>query len=142
MPPIGPIDLPPNVVPPVAVATAQRAKSIAAVLGTLAGIFVVAAIGMVFGKSHHDHELVYGVAIWEVGLCTPMYFFIRRAMRASRAATRAAADPGTKWTLVGKLVVAADDRGIPMPDLTFKVSGGQRTMLLAVPAAHVVNRDP
>jgi hypothetical protein len=73
-----------------------------------------------------------GSAVFMVGVTgVACLFGVRRAHRTMAAARRAAADPGSTWTLVGNLVVAADDRGQPAPQHSFKVTRSLRAALLA-----------
>ena len=52
----------------------------------------------------------------------------------------AATDSKHTWRLSGKYIIGADPAGVPQPELTFKVNAKNRTMLLAVPRAEVVDR--
>ncbi|HEX5060830.1 MAG TPA: hypothetical protein VFV99_15790, partial [Kofleriaceae bacterium] len=65
----------------------------------------------------------------------------RNASRATRAANVAKSDPSYTWRLSGKFVIATDGPGVPHPELSFKVNGKIRTMLLALPQAEIVNRS-
>ena len=62
----------------------------------------------------------------------------RNASRATRAAKAASTDPSYTWRLFGKDVFADDAAGVPHPELSFKVNGKLRKMLLHVPRASVV----
>jgi hypothetical protein len=63
---------------------------------------------------------------------------VRNASRATRAAKVASADSTYTWRLVGKHVFADAATGVPHPELSFKVNGKLRKMLLHVPRASVV----
>jgi hypothetical protein len=136
---LGLVDLPPTAVSPVAAAAASRAKSFAGFFGILAVLFSIAAIAMPSEKKRHryssDSAYEAGEVAGRIIACgaflIPTFFFVRRARRATAASQRAAADKTWRWTLVGKLVVAYDDRGAPRPELSFKTTAGQRAMLLA-----------
>jgi hypothetical protein len=64
----------------------------------------------------------------------------RNASRATRAAQIAKTEPSYTWRLSGKYIIAADPAGVPHPELSFKVNAKNRTMLLALPRAEVVDR--
>jgi hypothetical protein len=147
------IQIPGERLVPIARDTASNAKSVAGVLGF---VFVIMTIAMfsVLGddkdaskstdsaeRTGHAVGRVLGVLI--VAGLPGLFAFraARRGSRAARAAEVAAADPLTTWQLAGKLIVA-ERAGIPQPQLSFNVSGKSRTMLLAVPRAEVIDRQP
>jgi hypothetical protein len=139
------IEIPAERVPPVATDASGAAKNVAAVVFFIMFIFVVAAIGVMTGGSTKSSgetdgvSLAFGMLFW-VGLFAFIGFrFARNASRATRAANLAKTDPRYTWRLSGKHVIAADGAGVPRPDVSFKINGKLRTMLLAVPRAEVVD---
>lgn len=144
------IAIPAERVPPVAKDMASTSKNIAAVLLFLCGLLAIATISVAVGDTPsgdldapknsaeaagHAVGMIIVIALF-AGL--PGWFGLRaarNASRATRAANLAASDPSYTWQLSGKYIVAVDAQGAPRPELSFKVSGKLRTMLLAVPRA-------
>jgi hypothetical protein len=146
------ISIPSERIPPVAREAASSAKTIAGVLGFVCVVLTIAMFSVVFDdkddKTPTDSAERAG---YKVGKALSVVLFAglpglfafraaRRGSRATRAADVASADPQTTWRLAGKLVVA-ERGGAPVPELSFKISGTGRTMLLAVPRAEVVDRS-
>ncbi|HEU4610608.1 MAG TPA: hypothetical protein VFS15_00970 [Kofleriaceae bacterium] len=151
------IAVPAERVPPVASDMASSSKTLAGVLLFFCAIMAIAMIGVVTGDSKssaNDYEpkdsaeaaghavgMIIGVGLM-AGL--PGWFGFRaarNASRATRAGNVAKSDPSYTWRLSGKYIIAADGHGAPHPELSFKVNGKLRTMLLAVPRAAVVDRS-
>jgi hypothetical protein len=146
------IAIPAERVPPVARDMASSSKSIAGVLFFLGAIVAIGALGAL-GEGTHDDDrpknsaeaagnavgavlgagIIFGVPGW-FG-----FRAARNASRATRAASVAKTDPSYTWRLAGKYIIAADGHGAPHPELSFKINGKLRTMLLALPRANVVS---
>jgi hypothetical protein len=126
----GSISLPRTAVVPIAIAAARRAKLIAIVMAICAATCLLFGVADVIDGSRNarnDAASIFWVAVFGIS-CG---FAVRRAKRMTAAAERAAADVGSTWTLAGKLIVAADDRGRPLPDDSFKITTAQRALLLS-----------
>lgn len=127
-------------VTPVATEAASNAKSIAGVIFFLAVVTAMIGLGIMSDPKAKAEDgvipmFVMGGIIASIGMR-----YVRGARRASAALARAKADPSSQWFLTGKLIVGTDSAGVPSPELTFKISGKLRAMLLAVPTATVVER--
>lgn len=120
---------------------ASRHKSIATIYLWLDGLFAVAAVAMLVDRTKPDWaSLAGGMAFW-VGLFTILAVWqLTKARNRTKLATLATADPTKRWYLNGKMIVAANETGAPLPDLSFKITSGLLTVLTAVPRAHVVAR--
>lgn len=145
------IPVPAERIPPVASDAASGSKTAAGLLIFACVIIAIAMLGVLADGTHHeqvrDSAEAAGYNAGQViafllfaGL--PGWFGFRAARNASRAtrAARAVSDRSFTWRLSGKYIIAADAGGAPRPELSFKVSGKLRTMLLAVPRAEVVDR--
>lgn len=140
------LPIPAERVPPVATDMASSSKTIAGVL-----FFVAVVLGLA-GLGTSDEPRTESSSAYEAGYKSghvfgvvllfglPAYFGFRsarNASRATRAATLAKNEPTYAWRLAGKWIVVADGSGAPRPELSFKINGKLRTMLLAVPRAEV-----
>ncbi len=134
MTPTGSTVLPRATIAPVAVAAAHRSKVVAGVSAALAAVCLLAGVTDVLRSAYSPDRNDAAAVFWVAIFATVAALAVRRANRARRAAKRAAADPGATWTLVGKLVVAFDDRGQPAFDHSFAVTSAQRAVMLASPA--------
>jgi hypothetical protein len=143
------IPIPADRVPPVATDMSSSSKVVAGVLFFFAVVFGFAGLGALseepaYGEPKRDSAenvgRMIGIMLF-AGL--PAIFGFRAARNASRA-TRAAAlaknEPGYSWRLAGRWIVVADNVGAPRPELSFKINGKLRTMLLAVPRAEVIDK--
>jgi len=146
------ISVPAERIPPVASDMASSSKVAAGLLGFLALIAAVASLSVLGDDKHHEvirdaaeaagynAGTVIGCLLF-VGL--PGWFGFkaaRNASRATNAARLAQTNPSYTWQLADKYIIAADAAGVPHPELSFKVNGKLRTMLLAVPRAQVVDK--
>jgi hypothetical protein len=145
------ISIPSERIPPVAHETASGSKTAG---GLLMFLFLIISIAMV-GVLVEDEDTPHGSAeragqivgkLLGAGLFAglPALFgfrALRNAARAKRAADAARATPTISFVLSGKLLIAADHAGSPLPDLSFKINGNARRMLLALPRAAVVDRQ-
>jgi len=146
------IPVPSERVPPIATDMAGSSKVIA---GVLAFVCVICAIAMLGALSDNkasrrpsDSAEAAGYQVGQIiGVLlfagVPAYFAFRsgrNASRATRAAQVAKTEPTYTWRLSGKYIIAADPAGVPRPELSFKVNGKNRTMLLALPRAEVLDR--
>ena len=119
---------------PVAMAAAHRAKVIAivtAVVGVTCLLLML--VGMLTNPSDPRRD-VTATLLYVIVFGVFCALAALRAKRVAATATRAAADVGSTWTLVDRLVVVVDDRGQPVPECSFKVTRAQRALLLAHPA--------
>lgn len=149
------IQIPPERIPPVAKEAASGSKTIAGVLFFFTVIAALAMFGTLTDETRNERRRsgdsaeeagrkvgeVIGVLLF-AGL--PALFAFRSARNASRATRSialAASDQRYSFRLSGKHIITADPHGAPRPDLSFKISGKLRTMLLAVPRAEVVDRS-
>lgn len=149
------IAVPAERIPPVASDMASSSKSVAGVLLFVCVIMAIAMFSVVTddprGTGGYEPANSAEAAGHAVGtvlgalivVAVPAWFGVRAAQNASRA-TRAGnvakTDPSYTWRLSGKYIIAADGHATPHPELSFKVNGKLRTMLLAVPRAEVVDR--
>jgi hypothetical protein len=121
----GTISLPGTAVVPLAVAAARRAKIVAIVTGVLCVTFLLFGIADAVDGSRspqrNDAASIFLVGVF--GLASGLA--VRRAKRMTAAASRAAADVGSTWTLTDKLIVAADDRGQPVLEHSVKIRRAQ-----------------
>jgi hypothetical protein len=143
------ISIPLERIPPVAHETASGSKTIG---GLLLFLFVILSIAMIGVLVEDDDAAsdsaeragqivgkVLGAALF-AGLPGLFgYRAMRNAARAKRASDAANAGQSTSFVLSGKLVIAADGAGTPLPDLSFKINGNARRMLLALPRAEVID---
>jgi hypothetical protein len=143
------ISIPAERIPPVAHETASGSKTAAGLLLFLFLIISIAMVGVFVedsdaaGSAERAGELVgklLGAALFAGLPALFGYRAMRNAARAKRAADAARATPSTTFVLSGKLVIAADGAGTPQPELSFKVNGTARRMLLALPRAELVQR--
>jgi hypothetical protein len=119
--------LPRDAVVAVASAATYRAKVIAIVNAAASVGCVIAGIGV--GDSSPERNDAALVLFWVALFALVAVLAARRASRATLAARRAASDVATRWTLVGNLVVATDERGQPAPEHSFKITRAQRSLL-------------
>jgi hypothetical protein len=147
------IPVPPERIPPVANDMSGSSKVVAGVLFFVTIIIAIAMLGALgedkaktrqFGDSAEEAGYKVGQVIAVILFAgVPAWFAFRsarNASRATRAAKLAASDAKYTWRLSGKYIIGADPAGVPQPELTFKVNAKNRTMLLAVPRAEVVDR--
>ena len=138
------IPIPAERVPPIAKEVADNKKTYAALWWFGTALAVVAGIGQ-SGNTHHgdgayDAGYVAGMMFWVVVLGLLGFRQWRMARRAARAMQLATAGH-TAFVLSNRLMVAVDERGVSLPDATFKITGKHVTMLTALPAATVIPRD-
>ncbi|CAN5778090.1 hypothetical protein BH11MYX3_BH11MYX3_01820 [soil metagenome] len=103
------------------------------------GVFVLAAIAILLRETKDFGTMLGGLAFWGVVLA----FLTRRPwkrVKTARAAQLAAKTERLTWLLSDRLIVAVNERNIPVADLSFKISRGTRQLLLAVPQARLVER--
>ena len=146
------IQVPSERVPPVATDMASSSKVAAGVLAFVTVIVLFAIMGMVSdkprkysGDSAYDAGQRTGEVIGFLLIAgLPALFAFRsarNASRATRAGVVAKTDPKYTFRLSGKYMIAADGAGVPHPELSFKVNGKNRTLLLALPRAEVVDKQ-
>ena len=133
--------LPPESVAQCATSMSSRHKSIATIYLWLDGLFAVAAIAMLMNRKRPDWaSLAGGMAFW-VGLFTILAVWqLAKARNRGKLAKLATSDATKRWYLNGKMIVAANETGAPLPDLSFKITSSLFTVMTAVPRAHVVAR--
>lgn len=133
--------LPSESVAQCATAMSSRHKSVATIFLWIDGLFAVAAVAMLADDKRADSaSLAGGMAFW-VGLLTIIAVWqLVKARRSTRIAARATSDRALRWYLNGKMIVAANETGAPLPDQSFKITSRLLTVLTAVPRAHVVAR--
>jgi len=145
------IQVPAERVPPVASDMAGSSKVIAGVLFFVAAICAIAMFGALTEGTPDRPRDSAEAAGFKVGQVIGVMLFAglpawfafrsaRNASRATRAGNVAKADPSYTFRLSGKYMIAADGAGVPHPELSFKVNGKNRTMLLALPRAELVDR--
>ncbi len=133
------IPIPPERVPPIAKEVADSKKTWAILwwFGTaLAGLI---AYGSADGSGDTKNSII-GIAFWAFVLFMLGVRQWKIGRRASHAA-ELANGPHTSFVLANNLIVAIDDRGVSLPDATFKISGKHVTMLTALPSATLVAKD-
>lgn len=125
------VQIPPERVPPIA-------KEVWSTKQTWVILFwFVSALALIMGlgwQGHDTGERICGASFWflvSFALGLKHYKIMRCANRALERAT----DPNVTWTLAGRDLVAYTDRGVSIPDASFKLSPGQVTMLTALPKA-------
>ena len=114
---------------PVAIAAARRAKIVAIITAVSSVTCLLFGIADVLDSPSRRNDVAALFWVGVFGLACALA--ILRVKRATAAARRAAADLGSTWTFAGKLVVAADDRGQPLPEHSFRITRTQRTMVLS-----------
>lgn len=143
------IPIPPERIPPIAKEVADNKKMYAAIwwFGTL--LITVAGFASAGDSSRHHHYnsdtaydagTIVGVGFWVLVL----FLIGLRLWRIGRRAARAmdlATGGHTAFVLADKLLVAVDERGVSLPDATFKISGKHAAMLTALPSATLVAKD-
>jgi len=150
------IKVPSERIPPVAKDMSGTSKSVAGVLLFVTAILLITSIAFAMGDTPpefdrpapKDSAEAAGEAAGTVivfGLFAGLPFLFgfraaRNASRATRASKVAASDPSYTWRLSGKYIIAADGAGVPRTEVSFKVNGKIRTMLLALPQAELVQR--
>ncbi|HEY5927430.1 MAG TPA: hypothetical protein VIV11_37355 [Kofleriaceae bacterium] len=148
------IQVPAERVPPIAGDVAGSSKVVAGVLFFVTVIIALAMHDVLTNKKFDEDRprdsaeaagqsvgKLLGVGLF-VGLPALFGFrAARNASRATRAGNVAKTDPKYTFRLSGKYMIAADGAGVPHPELSFKVNGKNRTMLLALPHAEVVNKS-
>jgi peptidoglycan/LPS O-acetylase OafA/YrhL len=129
-------------IPAVAQATARRERSMAIVLFVVAGVLALTMVSPWLDPNHKwkhpDHKPVGGLVVaLAVLVGGPAWLGARRVMatRRARSIGKRSAEASFTWYLSGDLVVAVDDRGVPQPDLSLKVTKTMRQTLAAVPSA-------
>ncbi|MBV8762758.1 MAG: hypothetical protein JO257_36070 [Deltaproteobacteria bacterium] len=134
------IPIPSERIPPIAKEVADAKKTWAILWWFGTSLAALIAYGQ-NDTSHDDRAShVAGVLFWVVVL----FFLGMRQWKLGRRATRAAdlaTTPHTSFVLANNLIVAIDDRGVSLPDATFKIGGKHVTMLTALPAATLVPKD-
>ncbi|NVB83230.1 MAG: hypothetical protein HOV81_32960 [Kofleriaceae bacterium] len=137
------ISIPAVRIGPVATEAASGAKTVAAIWFFVIAMVMVAAAGNASNGTADQHapmQMVVGMLFWVLIFASIAVRYLRAARRATAAVARASADPSSQWFLSGKMIVGVDASGAPNPGVTFKLSRKLRTMLLAVPAATVVEK--
>jgi hypothetical protein len=133
------IQLPAESVDQAATSVISAGKSSLAMMFWMDGIFVVAAIAILTKETRDFGTMLGGLAFWAVVLA----FLTRRPwkrVKTARAAQLAAKSGQMTWLLSERLIVAVNERNIPLGELSFKIPRGTRQLLLAVPQARVVER--
>jgi peptidoglycan/LPS O-acetylase OafA/YrhL len=125
------ISLPRTAVVPVAIIAARRAKVIAIVAAVLCAACLLIGVADVIDDSRKAARDDAAALFWVALFGFACGFAVWRARRITAAARRAAADVGSTWTLTGNLIVAADDHGQPVMEHSFKITRGQRALLVA-----------
>jgi hypothetical protein len=129
------IPIPATRIEPVATEAASAAKSIAGVVLFLAVIVLLIGAGMI---SDDKGGTAAGMLFWAAIVGSIGWRHVKAARRATVAGRHAAADPASHWFLSGRFIIGMDGAGAPNPALTFRISRKQRKLLIAVPAATVV----
>ena len=132
------IPIPAGRIGPVATEAASAAKSIAGVVFFLAVIVMLIGAGMITDAKGDTAGTIGGMIFWSLLVASIGVRYAKAARRATAAGERAKADPASHWFLSGRMIVGVDSAGAPSPALTFKISRKLRTMLLAIPAATVI----
>lgn len=133
------IQLPAESVEQAATSVISSGKSSLAMWFWMNGVFVLAAIAILLRETKDFGTMLGGLAFWGVVLA----FLTRRPwkrVKTARAAQLAAKTERLTWLLSDRLIVAVNERNIPVADLSFKISRGTRQLLLAVPQARLVER--
>jgi hypothetical protein len=126
-----PVQIPPERVPPIA-------KEVSSTKQTWMILFwFVSALALILGlgwQGHDASERFMGATFWFV-VSFALGLKHYKIMRCANRALERAADPTVTWTLAGRDLLAYTDRGVSVPDASFKLSHGQVTMLTALPSA-------
>ncbi len=135
----GTIQLPSECIEQTAESVASRHKSIAVLWFWALGLFAFGGVAMAAEGKEDASTVVVGIGFWVVLFGILAVRTLRKAWRARRSG-QASLDRSLQWFLDGKTIVAADARGIPQPELAFKITGKLRTALTAVPRAQALVR--
>jgi len=130
-----PVQIPPERVPPIAKEVASSKQTWAILFWFTAALAGLIAYGQQSSDSDHVANAA-GVGFWAIVLFAIGLKHFKVARRAERAVKRAE-DPHVTWTLAGRELVAYTDRGISIPESSFKLSQSQVTMLTALPSARL-----
>jgi hypothetical protein len=131
------IPIPAARIPGIAIDKASSSKVTAGILVFVCAICALAMAGTLTDsrKQRNTSQALGAVIAGLLVVGVPALFAIRalrNAQRATRACNVAKTDPGYTWRLSGKQLIAADPAGAPRPELSFKLNGKLRTMLLAM----------
>ncbi len=133
------IPIPPERVPPIAKEVADAKKTWAILWWFGTALAALIAYGSADGSGDSKNSII-GIAFWAFVLFMLGVRQWKIGRRASHAA-ELAKGPHTSFVLANNLIVAIDDRGVSLPDATFKVTGKHVTMLTALPSATLVAKD-
>ena len=130
-----PVQIPPERVPPIAKEVASSKQTWAILFWFTSVLGALIAYGQ---QTSHDDKAanVAGIGFWVIVLFAIGLKHWKVARRAEQAVKRAE-DPHITWTLAGRELVAYTDRGVAMPEASFKLSSSQVTMLTALPKAEL-----
>ncbi len=134
------IQLPAESVEQAATSVISSGKSSLAMMFWMDGIFVVAATAILTREHKEFGTMLAGLGFWAVilGLLTRRPW--KRVQSARAALLAAKTNRSLTWLLNERLIVAANERSIPLTELSFKIGRGTRQLLLAVPQARIVER--
>ena len=130
------IPIPSERIPPIAKEVADAKKTYAILWWFGAALAALIAYGQHDSHAHDATTKIAGMAFWVVVLFWLGYRQWKLAGRAAQAVTLAGG-ADTSFVLANNLIVAVDNRGVSLPDATFKVSGKHVTMLTALPTAQL-----
>ncbi len=133
------IPIPPERIPPIAKEIADAKKTWAMLFWFATVLAAIVGYGTLDGPGDKKSS-VFGIAFWAFvlfALGMRQWKIARRATHAADLAKGAHAG----FVLANNLIVAVDERGVSLPDATFKIGGKHATMLTALPSATLVAKD-
>ncbi|HSN30987.1 MAG TPA: hypothetical protein VLT45_32095 [Kofleriaceae bacterium] len=133
------IPIPPERIPPIAKEVADSKKTYAILWWFGTALAALIGYGSTDGSGDTKSSLI-GIIFWAFVLFALGMRQWKLGRRAAHAA-ELASGPHTSFVLANNLIVAIDDRGVSLPDATFKVGGKHITMLTALPSATLVAKD-
>ena len=138
--------LPADVIPSIASSMSRRHRTIAILQFVVAGLLTLVLLSPYLDPDHHwkhpGHKPIAGTIVAIVIFAGGSALAGARrimSMRLARRVAQCATDPALKWFLNGNVIVAADERGVPRPDLSLVITKTLQLTLTAVPRATAVS---
>ena len=126
-----PVHIPPERVPPIAKEVSNSKQTWVILFWFVSALALIMGLGW---EGHDAGERFAGAAFWfVVSFALGLKHF--KIMRCANRAVERATDPNVTWTLAGRDLLAYTDRGVSIPDASFKLSPSQAAMLTALPKA-------
>lgn len=134
------IQLPAESVEQAATTVISAGKSSLAMMLWLDGLLVVTAIAILTREPKDFGSMLGGLGFWAVIFALLTRRPWKRVKTARAALLAAKTNASLTWLLSDRLIVAVNERSIPLAELSFKIARGTRQLLLAVPQARLVER--